>query len=273
MVTSKHGTTTLHEFESTYELMQLLSTAENNTVFTGNTCSSTAINSDRDSFTKTHTFKEAADLLANGWSPAAERLEHRLNNTPTPSALKKAVSAYDFAGQTACVPRYLNGMPDSMINRKMVVRKAPVVDVYRNIAYSAIVSASDMENEGLYTLQLVRELEKKGVRVKLHVYCATGFSHQMEGITLTIKQPDERMNISKIAFPLAHPSMYRRIIFKWIETSKTVTSRDFAYGYGYPNTTSFTALIKSMKPNAHFSVGKSQRELENELSNILGSAK
>jgi len=42
------------------------------------------------------------------------------------------------------------------------------------------------------------------------------------------------MNISKLAFPLVHPSMLRRLMFKYLEVTDLITNRDFANGYGSP---------------------------------------
>ena len=46
-----------------------------------------------------------------------------------------------------------------------------------------------------------------------------------------MKSANERLNISKLAFPLVHPSMFRRLYFRFIEVYPTIP-RSFTYGYG-----------------------------------------
>ena len=50
---------------------------------------------------------------------------------------------------------------------------------------------------------------------------------------IRIKGADEKLNISKTAFPLIHPSMLRRLIFRFIEVYPDVTS-NFTSTYGMP---------------------------------------
>jgi hypothetical protein len=48
-----------------------------------------------------------------------------------------------------------------------------------------------------------------------------------------IKSATEKLNVSKIAFPLVHPSMLRRLFFRYIEVYPNVT-KSFVFGYGRP---------------------------------------
>ena len=56
-------------------------------------------------------------------------------------------------------------------------------------------------------------------------------------IKVRIKSANEKMNISKLAFPLVHPSMLRRLFFRFIEVYPNVT-KPFTSGYGHPATSS-----------------------------------
>lgn len=264
---------TLMQFQSITDLDDYLSTATENVVFRGKTLESRKTSNP--SFHGTKSWEEAHSLLVQGWSPEAEKLENRLRSETIPDAIKRAVSVYDFAGQTACVPRYLNGMPDSMINRKMITRKAPVVELFRGITYPHYYTQKQIEDDGLYTLQLVQELERRNVRVKLHVYHTT-HEIQTHGMTLVIKQPEERLNVSKIAFPLVHTSMLRRVAWRVLETNQDVVDYRLYAGYGSHTDGDFTNFLKKQHPNAHFVAGYSrhtQDALEQEVSKILRSAK
>lgn len=54
-------------------------------------------------------------------------------------------------------------------------------------------------------------------------------------IKVRIKSANEKLNISKLAFPLTHPSMLRRLFLRWIEVYPEITKK-FVSGYGRPAT-------------------------------------
>lgn len=56
-------------------------------------------------------------------------------------------------------------------------------------------------------------------------------------VKVCVKAANQRVNISKMAFMLVHPSMLRRLMFRWIETYPEVTS-GFRHGYGRPSSAS-----------------------------------
>ena len=52
-------------------------------------------------------------------------------------------------------------------------------------------------------------------------------------IKVRIKSANERLNINKLSFPLVHPSMLRRLFFRFVEVHPGVP-RSFVRGYGMP---------------------------------------
>ena len=50
---------------------------------------------------------------------------------------------------------------------------------------------------------------------------------------MRIKSANERLNINKLSFPLVHPSMLRRLFFRFVEVHPGVP-RSFIRGYGTP---------------------------------------
>ena len=58
-----------------------------------------------------------------------------------------------------------------------------------------------------------------------------------------IKGANERLNISKLSFPMVHPSMLRRLFFRFIEVHSEVTE-GFVGGYGRP--VSFTDMKQAL---------------------------
>lgn len=192
-----------------------------------------------ESFTKTKSYTEAEGLLKNGWSEGAKTLTTKLrlaNAKPAPAEVMRAVN--DIVGFQVNVPRYLQGIPTSMINKKRVPQKQKVVNLVKGITYAGHVSAETILNDSVKFLQLVQSIEKEGIRV--NVYAAFYSKNGDEEIfyKLKIKDSKERLNLSKMAFPLMHPSFLRRIIFRAMEVDNRLTNRSWSMGYGAPGSTS-----------------------------------
>lgn len=200
----------------------------------------------RESFTKTYNFQQAVELFQKGWSDMAEKLTQKLKviqNEVVPNT--KAKTIYDAAGFQCSVPRYLQGIPTSMINRKNVPVKQKVVNITKSINYHGGVGTDTIMEESIKALQIVKKLEAQGLRVNLNIALGTFERSKSFIIKIRIKSANERLNVSKVAFPLVHPSMLRRLFFRFIEVYPQVTS-EFTNGYGTPCQ---TEQLKKAMPN------------------------
>lgn len=180
-------------------------------------------------FSGTNNYKEAEDLLLHGWTEESEKLNEMLK---LKSLKEKSVkNIYDVAGFQCSVPRYLQGIPTNMINQKVVTKKQKVITITKNISYSTFISKETIENESIKVLQLVNNLEKQGYRVILNVTMICEKYNIVLCNKVRIKNASERLNLSKVSFPMVHPSYLRRIMFKWIETFEYTTKKfDMCYG-------------------------------------------
>lgn len=199
------------------------------------------------SFTGTHDYNEAENLLLHGWVEESEKLNEMLKLKTLKE--KSVKNTYDVAGFQCSVPRYLQGIPTNMINQKVVTKKQKVITITKNITYSAYVRKETIEEESIKVLQLVNNLEKQGYRVILNV---TAINKSRNGNIILcnkvrIKNANERLNLSKVSFPMVHSSYLRRIMFKWIETFE-YTTKSFDTNYGVPvKCEDFNNIIKNNK--------------------------
>lgn len=186
-------------------------------------------------FTNTRSFDHATELFKNGWDDMSAKLTQELKNIEhqvQPS--QKPRSVYDVQGFQACVPRYIQGIPTNMIGRKNVPIKQKVITLNKFIAYSCGVRASQIEEESIKALQIVKKLEAQGYRVNLNIVeqvSSGGFTYCLK---IRIKSSTEKLNISKVAFPLVHPSMLRRLVFRFVETYPAIPA-SYCRGYGMPH--------------------------------------
>lgn len=184
-------------------------------------------------------FDEASELFKNGWNAGAEELTKRLNAVKSKAEVDKAFkNVLDVCGYQAIVPLYLQGVPNSMVNKRLVPVKQKVITINKMLSASSCVKAETMKQESIKCFQIIKKIEQSGIRVNLNLLISTG--HVCAKIRL--KSAGERLNVSKLAFPLVHPSMFRRLYFRFIETYPTIP-QSYAYGYGtVPDESKFKAV-------------------------------
>lgn len=231
------NTINMVEFNSISDLVSFLKEAKTTTWFKGHE-KSIEQNKKRTEFAGTKTFNEAMGMLENGWYEEAKKIEKELSIEKRNVFEKDEVKfIQSVAGFHPIVPSYLMGLPNSMVSSKIVAKKQKVVTLNLSISFSAIVSAKEIEDVCIKALRIVKSIESKGYRVNFNVFFAAKETDYTTGhmryaaIKLKVKNANERLNISKVCFPVVHPSMLRRIFFRVVETSPSF-SKEFVYGYG-----------------------------------------
>jgi len=222
-------------FNSLGEFYNYISITKENSVFEGKTLTSLDTSEWSKGFTLTNSFETAVELMRNGWSEMAKdiegKLQAKIKNISNKSTQR---SVYDVVGGNCSVPRYLQGVPTNMINKKRVVQKQKVVTLNKFINYSASASTEQIVDESVKALIIVREIEAAGIRVNLNIVLEAQSGNEIASLSIRIKNASERLNVSKVAFPLVHPSMLRRLSFRWMEVSSVITEKGFIGGYGSP---------------------------------------
>lgn len=186
-------------------------------------------------WTKTKSFDEAVELMKNGWTDMAQQLTQKLKATPDMELMHQMRTVIGVAGFQPVVPLYLAGVPTNMVSKQMVPIKQKVINVTKSIDYAGGVSADTIVEESVKAMQIIKKLESQGYRVNLYITLGT-FKQGTEVVCkVKIKNASEKLNVSKLAFPLAHPSMLRRLFFRWIEVYPHIT-KAFVGNYGAPAT-------------------------------------
>lgn len=221
------------DFKSIGEFHDYLKNTPINDVFRWEELSSTKVGDRAERFTGSKSFDEAEELLKNGWKNMSEKLTQKLKAEENKTqVMTKRRTVYDVAGFQCSVPRFLQGIPQSMVNVKNVPVKQKVITIVKSIDYSASISQETIIEESVKALMIVKKIEAQGIKCNLDIALGTCGDKQFF-VKLRIKNANERLNVSKLAFPLVHPSMLRRLMFRFIEVYPDIT-RSFANGYGYP---------------------------------------
>lgn len=186
-----------------------------------------------DTYYGTANFKEAATLMKDGWSTKSETMAEHIDSMFSGYKMI-ARQRYDVIGGQASVPRYLQGIPTDMIRTDRMPVKEKVVKVYKSLAYNCDITNDRIEYESERALALIKRLESSGIRCELYtVITLSGIDRllcpmgEYIDIMVKVKASGERLNISKVAYPLVHPSFVRRHIMAIVERDDVVDQQCF----------------------------------------------
>jgi hypothetical protein len=225
----------IERFNSIKELLSTLDSRENNEYM------QYEHQSERSSatFTKTKSYEEAVYMLRTGYLDPLKKIKMACRKVS--KDYSNAIADVDRRqvrnmpiGYVPNVPNTLLGRPDSMIN----ITNKPIKKKCINIIYANSVGASydadDFIAAGTRLVSAINIIERSGTQVKLDVAFVTAKKTKQRicGV-LKIKGYGERFNLQKVTFPLVHPSMMRRIGFKFLETVPGM-EEDFSADYGNP---------------------------------------
>ena len=188
------------------------------------------------SFTRTHNFDEAVDLMIKGDTKSQSKIleiKSKLDYEMNSKQVTKVRSRADVAGYSPIVANAVMGLPKSMINSYRVPVKNKIVDIYINHSVGSFMSADTIAFRGAYILSYIDHLEQSGYRVNLF---AGAFSYDFEdneysGFYVKIKNSSQPMNTLKTAFYVVHPSFLRRIYFRILENEPRLNNKTYN-GYG-----------------------------------------
>jgi hypothetical protein len=182
----------------------------------------------------TETYEECMQVLRNGYKEPLDNMKKAVLKVGNMDNYVRPKAQNDFVGFVPNVPNTLMGLPMTMINRQKNPQKAKTIHLTYSFCVSSNVKTNDMIKAGTTFIGLVNSLEKQGYRVKIDMLaCFTSDKNSMV-YTVNLKEYSQTLNLLKLSFPLVHPSMLRRISFKWLETVPNLKDKDFMSGYGYP---------------------------------------
>lgn len=190
-------------------------------------------------WTGTRSYEEASDLLLHGDPDAKQRIDkkgvakmmNRVNH------MEKQRNTYlSPCGFLPHVPNFIAGRPNSMVAERMELKRKKVLTVCYNVAALGGESAEQMQQVASDVLSAILKIESGGVRVNLWAVAISSSRNAMRErdyvcTAVKIKDSNQHIDLLKMAYPLTHPSMFRRHVFKFREVLPGLPSH-FAPGYG-----------------------------------------
>ena len=230
-------------------------------------------------FFGTKNFKEAYELLKYG----DEKLYNKIKIESKKINIDKIIGANNqklkyknnFYGCIPNIPIYLKNQPINMINPEKNLPANKILNIFLNIRVNGDIEAEEIMKIGLKYLTIIDILEKNGYRCNLYSGCANEHSEYGDVysyLLLRVKTDKEPLNLKKICFTIAHPSMQRRIKFRWMEVNDF--EYDFTNGYGTKDYSKHTKEVLDSKLKDNFIVWTYEDEIESKsIEKILEDLK
>jgi len=173
-------------------------------------------------------WKEATDLLKNGYADAVPELKKALDFTGKGESYKRA-TRNDVVGFAPVVPLALMGLPNSMITSYRQPVRNKVINVYLDRTALSFRSVQDITEAGKRFLSAIIDIEKQGYRINLTILKSNSDGTSGDMLSLKIKDANSPIDLQRISFPLIHTAFARCICFDWYSRCPLATYR---YGFG-----------------------------------------
>jgi hypothetical protein len=254
-------------FNSIDEFMKVIESRPNNSAMAGKYSSMET----GSHFYGTETFEEAKELLKFGYKDILPKVKSGVaENLKRTETRQRRHIENGVVGYAPNVPNAIMGLPNSMINVKSVPQKVKAISLVVGITENCGTETEEFIKSGIAALGVVNSLELQGYRVSLKVACKVSrMESERVFCTVTLKNYRDHLDLQKLCFPLAHPSMFRRFGFKWMETVPGLTNSGWAFGYGqsYHNYEEFKKLFLS--ENEYFIDLKTTRDCKYDPEAII----
>lgn len=223
----------IKRFNSLDEFYRYINETPTNDAFKNITLSSQMISEHKNSWSGTSSFEEACNLFINGWDKKTLELKQKLDFEEHKEPQMTYKNIQSVQGYHPIVPLYLMGVPNNMVTKKLVPLKQKIITIDKTIAYAYDVKSEQIVDESVKAIRIINRLERQNYRVNLNLVGISERNGVGIGFKIKLKSANESLNISKLTFPLIHPSMLRRLFLRFVEVNPH-TVRGFTVGYGRP---------------------------------------
>ncbi len=172
--------------------------------------------SDNKKFSQTDSFKHSMELAEHG-CPTTREAIHQASFR----VMSEMLPEWDTApvGVFPCIPAYAAGVPTDMFTPSEYGNPVPkpIVRILVNVTASCNVPTAQIVNRGAAILALIDRVQATGQRVELvaEFHCNAG--SDSFAFSVTVKRPEEPVDLDRIAYAIAHPAMLRRSLFRVME--------------------------------------------------------
>lgn len=171
------------------------------------------------------------DLMRKGWPEGTRRIVAGVSALQAAQDDSNPQWAMDACGAFPDVGAYLAGDIEHMHSPDMEQAAPPVLRLFVPGAYHSAIATYEIENFGIALLTLIDSLERDGRQIELiwqsTLLCTKpkrkGSAKRVSAglppccLQVTLKHAGEHMDLDRLAYAIAHPSMLRRSSFAVME--------------------------------------------------------
>ena len=246
------------EFPSVNNLLKTLDCRKPNQVFVHESLSSESIEDDGYGWYCTSNYNEAKKLITFGYKEHLDKIKHEMKVTAKKynkfQVVNKNAPHAEIVGYVPHVPNAIQNIPNSMINVHKVPQKQKTMHIVYTNSGNCGENSDFFINAGVTMLTAINIIEANGIQVKLDLaFVSAQERNEVAFPTVNLKNYGQRLDLLKICFPITHPSMLRRIGFKWIETNSFIKDNGWTIGYGR-SLTDPDEIVKYLKKDDNFVV-------------------
>lgn len=181
-------------------------------------------------------WEQSLELMTRGWLNGVPKVDTLARTRLAESLRPKPV--WDVAGSECDVAAYLAGVPECMGEIVRRHRPVPVVSIGVDRCASAGVDRSKIERVGRNVLVLVESLRLSGAAAEVWVCQGIAGGGGIFDLRVRIQEAGRPIDVSRMAYWVAHPAALRKSMFALEETEKTEVRDKFGFydgrGYGMP---------------------------------------
>lgn len=183
-------------------------------------------------------------LAHEGW-PEGRHMVEELSFIVVETVIKSTEDVFqekmhgDVAGSLVDVPKYLAGLPESMISFDPVYSPNKIIRIGVSTAFTWDMDAATIARRGAAIAALVDVLEMQRVRVEVvaQARVEAGYMTTKHNVAsewfVYVKRANSPLQMDQLAFTLAHPAMLRRIGFAVMENTLPTEWQSSIQGDGY----------------------------------------
>ena len=193
------------------------------------------------------TWDEAKELAIKGWKEGLEEIEkYRAKISPMiTERVLRPIQVYSVSGYNVDIGTYLSDDPECFISRVYEERNYPgkIFKMVVSITFSYQIQPETIIQRGAMICALIDAIEYAGHRVEVICNEATSRfedqnhrnglmkEHGWLEVDVCAKETDQPLDMSSLAFCLAHPAMLRRVIFSIDEFNGWADLTGGSYGF------------------------------------------
>ena len=159
------------------------------------------------------TISQAHETARSGIGFTPQMIQFRERLLASVCVARTEQAYWDTAGAEINMGAYLNGEPECMLDYRQDTGKARVkLILVVKLDCASVVGVERLQQRGVAYMALIDALEMSGL-YSVRLFCYASTDRDPHTVLVQLKDEATQYDPSAVAFAMAHPSFYRRLVF------------------------------------------------------------